>query len=609
MNKRFWGTGHPGQLGFLFLALAALTWRRSGDPLIDWGRELYTALSVSEGWGIPLDVLVLFGPVSPLINGIVLSWSSGNTTAILVSNLAFLGIALVVSYHIAHRLFGRRTAFSSSLVFLFLTGFPMLTGVGNYNFLTPYSHGATHGLLFGFICLASLFRGLESGSARLWSLAGACAALAVCSKPEIGVSTFLTLAFGVATSLRLHPGRVAGALSAGLGFILTLGLIALSVGQLPGVSPLVVLEPYRSALQVSSLDLPFYSWSSGFRTGLRQALTGIVIFAVLLLIGLSAAGSRKSVEHRRAVPDIRQSFLWSVAIAALLFVVFNIVFPFAWLKLARALPWTALATFVVCVRTVFFTCPPARSRSQVQRASEVGLLALFSAAMLFKTGLDTRFDQYGFVLSAPATLLGIGLLSHDIPARARLIGSSPHRARILAQVVVLLLVLSAASQSTAFYSRRTVPLAYGSDLLFITSAEFDPRTPTVLRLLTTVDELDQFRDGALMLPEGSMFHYLLRARSAVPLASLMPLELELVGTRRVIGMVKKADPAVVIVVEPDLSLWSTLGKQGDHPYSTLRDWIAARYQEQERFGNDSPDLYRLEVVVFQSSVTRNAVAP
>ena len=110
-------------LGALFGMLAILTWQRSGDLVIDWGRELYTALSVSEGRGIPLDVLLLFGPVSPLVNGTVFRLAGERTGVLLVSNLVFLGVALVLVYDLANRLFGRRSAFLCSVVFLFLSGF------------------------------------------------------------------------------------------------------------------------------------------------------------------------------------------------------------------------------------------------------------------------------------------------------------------------------------------------------------------------------------------------------------------------------------------------------------------------------------------------------
>ena len=55
-------------LGFFFV-LGFLSWNRTGDPLRDWGRELYTAWRISEGDLIYRDVASLFGPLSQTLNG------------------------------------------------------------------------------------------------------------------------------------------------------------------------------------------------------------------------------------------------------------------------------------------------------------------------------------------------------------------------------------------------------------------------------------------------------------------------------------------------------------------------------------------------------------
>ena len=477
--------------------------------------------------------------------------------------------------------------------------------MGNYNFITPYSHGLTHGLLFGLLCLASIFRGLESGRASWWLLAGASAALAVGSKPEAGVAALLTLASGVAAGRRIRPERSSSSLYAVVGFILVLGLIASLVGRMPGVSPAIVLEPYRSAMSVASIDVPFYRRSGGVESAFVQAVTGILTAVILALAILWPGRRRDSTGRARDVPHPGQVLLWRVAVAVTLFVLFNVLFPYAWLKLARALPWISAAALLTCLWTLVSTSTCPVSERQRTIATEVALLSVFASTLLLKTGLDARFFHYGFALSAPATLLAIGLFGHSLPARARLKGISALRARVVAPAVVLFLVLSAASQSAAFYSRRTVPLEYGSDLLFITSAEFDPRTPTILRLLRELADSGPFHDGAVVLPEGPMFHYMLRAPSAVPVASLMPLEIQLVGPQRVLGMVQEANPPLVVVVEPDLKLWRTLGGPDGHPYELLREWIKLHYCEKERFGNDRSDVYRLEVVLLETCVSRS----
>ncbi len=589
-------------LGVLFAILATVTWRRSGDLFIDWGRELYTALSVSEGQGIPLDVLLLFGPVSPLINGTILRVVTQSTAAILTSNLVFLLVAMILVYDIASWLFGHRSAFMASVLFLFLSGFPHLVRVGNYNFLTPYSHGLTHGLVLGLLALASVFRALRRDNPVWWSLAGVATGLAVCTKPETGLSALLMLFAAIILGGFLRSEKLGPWIVAPVSLAVALGITAHSVNRLTGAPPSVVFEPYRSAAEVASLDYPFYRLMGEFGGSLARLLVGlgVVVFLALfvLLPGRHSAPDRRS--HGRPI-GTRVRF-WSSAAGGALFLVLTLSFPFAWLQLAKTLPWVTVGTFLLCLRTIAGR-RRGLSRNQIQRAAELGLLALFSTTLLAKMGLDPHFDHYGFALAAPACLLGFGLLSHDLPARVRLARGLSLRARCVAPALTVFLVLSAASQSAAFYVRRTHPVGVRPDRMLAFAPEFDPRSVAFSRTLDMLSGSRRFRTGAVVLPEGSMFHYMLRAPSAIPVASLMPLEIQVLGDDRVIRLIESGHPDLIVFIEPDFSSWEIEGLHGTDPYTKVRTWIENEYCRisESAEPNSGPD--RLQVTVFEPCYT------
>jgi len=586
-------------LGALFGVLAILTWQRSGDLLIDWGRELYTALSVSEGRGIPLDVLLLFGPVSPLINGTVFRLAGEHTGVLLASNLVFLGVALVLVYDIANRLFGRRSAFLCSVVFLFLSGFPHLVRVGNYSFLTPYSHGLTHGLVLGFLVLASLFRALERGNPAWWLLAGISAGLATCTKPEIGLATLLTLSCGVVLARHIRPEGSSTHLLALVGLVLALGLTAYSVGQWAGVSPTVIFEPYRSALRVVALDFPFYRRSSGIGATFVYALVGLGGFLALILVLLLPGRTSEWIRRRPGGSNVSRQRLRVAVAAVVLFMLVSLRFPFAWLQLARILPWVSAAALLTSAWAILLRRGDL-SRRQLQKSTELLLLSLFSASLLAKMGFRTHFDHYGFALSAPACLLGLGLLCRHLPARVRLERPISRLARGIAPGVTLFLVLSAATQSAAFYSRRTFPVGDGANRMLVFPPGFDPRTTTFDRTLHTLANSKRFTSGALILPEGSMFHYMLRTPSSIPVASLMPLEIELLGPEHVLLMIESATPELIVVAEPDLSAWHAVGLPESNPYLEVRRWVESNYCETGRIGSRSSGEDRLDVTFYEA---------
>ncbi|MEJ2549008.1 MAG: glycosyltransferase family 39 protein, partial [Gemmatimonadota bacterium] len=525
--------------GILSLLLSVATWRRSGDPFIDWGRELYAALSVSRDLGIPLDLLALFGPLSPWINGTVLSIGSESTAFLLLFNLALLTVALLLVHDTSRRFFGSRAAFLTTLAFIFFSAFPQLAGVGNYNFLTPYSHGATHGFLLGFLTLAAVSRGLRSDESIWWILAGAAATLAIGTKPEMGAAALLLLTWGAIVRIRLGPTPMKTALFSAIGAALSLVVLSALLKHQAGASALALLTPYRNALAVSFMDLPFYSFASKAEPVYLQILIGIFPILLLLVAGLwPAKYSPKDKAVQRSTSACRFAPVRTGLAASALFVVFTILFPFSWMKLARTLPWISLSTLFVCAWKLRPASARLMTARQLRRAGELGCLAVFSSVLILKTGLDSRFFQYGFVLSAPAMVLAIGLLSHDLPARARLQGASNGWAPCIAQTLVMFLVMASASQSAVFYSRRTVPMHSDSDLLYLSAEEYDARTPVALELLSYLSASESFRDGAVIIPEGSMFHYMLRTPSAIPIASLMPLELKLLTPPMVLGMIE-----------------------------------------------------------------------
>ena len=66
------------------------------------------------------------------------------------------------------------TAATASLTTLLLFGFAHLVEIGNYNFVAPYSHEATHGLAMSIVLLLCLVRGVATRERTSWATA-ACA--------------------------------------------------------------------------------------------------------------------------------------------------------------------------------------------------------------------------------------------------------------------------------------------------------------------------------------------------------------------------------------------------------------------------------------------------
>jgi hypothetical protein len=585
-------------LVFLATVLAVATWQRSGDPLIDWGRELYSAMSVSRGLGIPEDVQLLFGSLSPLVNGAILHIAGEHMAAILLVNLAILATASVLVWWITERTFGRPAAFMTTLVWLFLSAYPHLVRVGNYNFLTPYSHGVTHGLTLGFLCVVCILQALKSEHVRWWIGAGFACGLALFSKPEAGLAASATLGAGLLIETVTEQRRLGRSAPAALGgLFLATGImlpVALAAGGVPIDSH---LAPYRSAANVLLKDLPYYGGGALRKSAVVPLLEGGAIFFVILAIVLLF---ERRVEMFFGPQGTRQSARWRIAsiVAPVLAVVSCAAFaPFAWHRLAATLPWLCAAALISSIRTLSRALKTVESQQRIQ-AGKILILAVFAAGWLAKIGIAPRFDHYGFALTAPAVLLGIGMVTGDQRVGSDAGPGSLIRRQSIGSALALFLAISAASQSTAFYVKRTLAVGEGGSRMLIFHPSFDPRSTLFEELLGRLDASASFHAGAVILPEGGLFHVLLEEPSTIRAASLMPLEVLLLGSGHVVEMISRSEPALVVVAEPLLDGWMAASTATREPFTTMIEAVESLYCLTAESGDEAtgPDHLHVRIL-------------
>lgn len=596
VERREWT--RRGSLGGLFLLLAILTWQRSGDPLVDWGREIYGAYSVAQGDGIPIDILTLFGALSPLINGAALRIGGVGLTTILILNLLILSGVATLIYWISTRAFGRDAAVHCTIAWMFLSGFPHLVRIGNYNFLTPYSHGITHGFLFSLMVVALLHKAIREGGLAYWFLAGAGTGLAVCAKPEAGVAAIATLtgAF-VLAALAFSSTSRRSILAAFMGTIMSISAVSLMANVGRGVSINVIVDPYLSAVRTLRSDFPFYVGPWAATSLLKTILMGIAISIAIATVAVVSERLPANGGRSRPSSAVGQSRLAAVLGAILLFLFSTLLAPFAWTRLALCLPWIALAALIWSVASLFSICSAAEDDRRHTLALR-GLFALFSLTWLLKTGFDARFDHYGFALSGPAIVLGIGLSNSDSWYGSGGPGVPRLRQEILGPILTVFLLLSAGSQSVTFYLKRTDSLGTGRDRMFVFSPDFDSRMEGFRRLLNDLRGSAGFHAGSVIIPEGGMVHYLLRTPSSIPMASLMPLEVALVGADRVVDMLETGRPELIVRAEPDPIDWLSAADPTVQPHNVVTSWIESNYCPTGGFGGEDNDIEGLGVQYF-----------
>jgi len=366
-------------VGAVFAALAAQSWRRWTDPLIDFGAELYVPWRLLEGDRLYAEIAYRNGPLSPFVNALWFQLFGVSVTTLVFCNLALLALLCLLTW----RLFAATGRLAQTLVCVALLvafGFANFTETANYNWVTPYQHSQTHGVLLGFAMIAALGAALRSGSRRAWTAAGICLGLAFLTKAELFVpaaaaaATATALAFAQPHSARPARGLAVFAAAALVPPLVAFALLVFAA-RLPAEMAFDgVLGNWRY-LGADLLADRFYRKGSGLDDPAGNAFAAVRSFAsVMLAFGAVLLADRALLRspRRRGL-----GFAFGAALVALLALAGPVV---PWFDAARALP----ATSALGAGALAFAW--LRTREDVARRAQLAPLLLLAVYALRCSG-------------------------------------------------------------------------------------------------------------------------------------------------------------------------------------------------------------------------------
>ena len=145
-----------------FVALAAFSWRKWPDPLIDFGQQLYVPWRLSRGAVLYHDVSYVYGCLSVCYHAALFKIFGVSLNVLLASNFLILIFLLLL---VCRQFLKCSDAWTATTIGLALTvlAFSQLLDVGNYNYICPYSHEEFHGIVLAVVMMACLSRWLRAG--------------------------------------------------------------------------------------------------------------------------------------------------------------------------------------------------------------------------------------------------------------------------------------------------------------------------------------------------------------------------------------------------------------------------------------------------------------
>ncbi|MBI5431491.1 MAG: hypothetical protein HZA52_01540 [Planctomycetes bacterium] len=570
-------SAHGAALAVAFVALAAWTWGTWPDVLVDFGRECYAPWRLAEGDVLYRDLAWFNGPLSPYVNALAFELGGASLRTLFVANLAVLAGVVAVVWGVRARASTPLAATAACLVVLALCGFGQLVGIGNYNFIAPYSHETTHGLLLGLAALACFERGAARGAERVagrpdergaeragerteriaWLLGGLCVGLAWLTKPELA----LAVTAAAAVRLALARDRATTAWVAAAAFAPTLLATALLAPALGAAEAWRgATSAWRGLAASDAAGLDFYTVGMGLDAPLanlgRLAASAAAWLGVVVALGVASFALRSTPLARRAGP-------WSVAAAAALG---------AWL-LREHVHWLAIARPLPLVALLVLATGWAARRAPERRAGAATRLAFatFALVLLLKMSLNARVQHYGFVLAAPSVALAVVVAVGDLPTWVERLRGSASLARALALAGCALVAAAHLELSDARLAKKTVIVGEGADRF-----RADVRGEYLNQALAVLAR--EPADATLaVFPEGVIANFLLRRRNPTPFVNFMPPELVLFGEARIVQAFRDAPPDRVLLVHKDTSEYGFPLFGADYGRE-LAAWLVATYR-------------------------------
>lgn len=568
----------PALIGIAGIAMAAWTWGTWPDVQIDFGRELYVPWQLSQGKVLYRDIPHVYGPLSHYANALLFRCFGVGLQTLVLANLALLTLLLVLIYRLLTLVASRLAATVACLTFVLLFAFGQYVGVGNFNFVTPYSHEMTHAVILAFAAIALLAAHIRRRSPAMLFLSGTALGLCFLTKIEPFTAAAVALAAGLLLANLGTGTKRAGCevcwFMAGQAIPPALAFALLLPHMGPNQAFRGVLGSWLYLSDSRLTGLPFYREGMGLANW-QGSCTKMLVWATLYLavFGLAALSASRSRFQRREAAVL--------AVVVFLLTLGSLAWclpRLPWFDGLRPLPLVmAVAVLALLYRLYRQHRQNASADARALTVIQV-TLCLFALALMLKEILNVRIYHYGFALSLPATLVAVCVLTDWIPTWVRKSGGSPAVFLALVGAIWLATVSVHLRAVNARISAKTVPVGVGKDAFLA-----DGRGTFMAAALKEIETRLSPSQTLAVLPEGVMLNYLARRANPTPYVSFMPFEVILLGEEQMLAAFSHAPPDAVILAHRNTSEYGVAFFGRDYARG-LFSWIIASYKPVWRVG-------------------------
>jgi hypothetical protein len=600
-----------GILAVLVVFFLNLSWRKWPDPQIDFGRELYLPWRLSQGAVLYRDLQHMYGPFSPYFNSLVFRIGGASLTSLIVANLFIYAGILGLLYYFLRAGWGRLAAFVSCAVFVSVFSFSHLVGIGNYNFITPYAHEATHGILLTLLLIGTLLGLLTHGKRWQFFCSGLLVGISVLMKPETMLAAGAVSFGAILLAARDRFRAVRADWAVKLPLLFAGGLTPMALAVL--LFHLGAGQGWGEALrEVNTAWLNVFTYSGALSTPMQMSSMGtdhlganlaheiVMGLCVLGFVGGAAWGCRYFPQWGMAAEAFWATFLVIAGLFVAALVPWQDLGPDAklpdWMNMGTAIPGMLFITVALLARQIWRQPRPAEfDRQTAVRA----LLWLAGVAFLFRMLFNPRVFHYGFFQAPLAMCVGLATLLVAVPDFLRVQGALRKVFQGVLMVIIFWGAGGIAYRSASILAAQTFPVGTGADQFLA----FDVKTTgmpsgALIEVAREYLAKDPGAHSLLVVPEGVMLNYLTRLPDPIPNYEVGAAQFNVLGNVILSGL-EANPPNRIVLISRDLREYG-VNRFGDTPEhgAALLDFIYKNYVPVYNPAGDPLDYRQAGVTIY-----------
>ena len=537
------------------------TFNRWIEPYYDFGAQIYCAWLVSLGKWPYLDFAYYNGPFSVWFNGGLFAITGPSLAVLQIANALWLVVLLALLWVGLRQAWSTTAAWFGVLLFIWLFAFSRTMPYNSYNYIAPYAHEHTHGLVLGLLglVLPEFSKGLRPS---LLVFSGLCLGMTFLTKAENSLAA--TAAAGLWWFLFAGQRRQIQVISLKsfclfiAAFFLPLLTAFLCLAwRLPPEQALrgatgswfVVFDQQVRALPLFRITQGTADLDANLFLILQAA--GISLVAWLLMQELCRWKQRRGMAALIGGVSATAVAIWQLDSQI-------------WVDLMRVVPF-AMTGLLVWQGLDWWRQRKAGIADGQIRWQLV--LTLFGTLLLLKIWFNCRTYNYGFALAAVATVTCFARLWEGFGCADRLVWRL-----MLTPLLISLVFVYHREQLRHQTAYPEIGLGRGGDRFIANGAIAE----TFAEVCPWVEAHVRPDETLLVFPETTTINYLTRRLSPSRFTSFMPTETCLFGEHAMLDDLAAKPPDWLLIAPKNMA---GLGAQIGHGYlDEIVQWIQENYE-------------------------------